>query len=285
MKPMWYPTLEIAGRVAVPVLALSLLVAAREASARQVQAPVSDGAPAAAPFGPGETAEYEVKLAGIRVGSGSMSISGIEQVAGYDTYHAILRLSGGIPFARVDDRFESWIDVDGLFSRRFKQNQHEVRFRRNRTYEFDPERRTYRRTDTGEVGRLPTNRPLDDVSFLYFARTLPLRVGDTYTIPRYFKEDGNPVVIRVLRKETVTVPAGRFETIVVQPIIKTDGLFGEGGRAEVYFSDDDRRILVHMSSRVPVIGSLSLHLRSYEPGASATAAKTATTAQPEPGAQ
>ena len=195
-----------------------------------------------------------------------MEITGIEQVHGHETLHARMQLSGGIPLARVDDKFESWMDLDGYFSRRFKQDQREVTFRRNRTYEFYPESRTYRRLDNNEVGRIPTDRPLDDVSFLYFVRTLPLRVGDTYTIPRYFKADGNPVVIRVLRKETVSVPAGEFETIVVQPIIKTDGLFGEGGQAEVYFTDDARRSLVRMTSRVPIIGSLSLHLRSYRAG-------------------
>jgi hypothetical protein len=157
------------------------------------------------------------------------------------------------------------MDVDGLFSRRFKQDQHEVNFKRKRTYDFLPERRSWRR-ENGETGTLPTDRPLDDVSFLYYARTLPLKVGDTYTIPRYFKGDGNPVVIKVLRKETVKVPAGTFNTVVVQPIIKTDGLFGEGGKAEVYFSDDNRRMLVQIKSQVPVVGSLSLHLKEYRPG-------------------
>jgi hypothetical protein len=52
----------------------------------------------------------------------------------------------------------------------------------------------------------------------------------------------------------------------VQPIIQTDGLFGQGGRAEVFFTDDERRVLVHLRSRVPIVGSLSLHLREYEPG-------------------
>lgn len=221
---------------------------------------------AALPFGPGEHAEYEVKLGALRVGNGSMEITGLQNVRGHTTMHAVLQISGGIPLARVDDSFETWIDVDGLFSRRFKQDQKELSFRRNRTYEFYPESRTYRRLDNNEVGRIPTDRPLDDVSFLYYVRTLPLRVGDTYTIPRYFKKDGNPVVIRVLRRETVEVPAGRFETVVVQPVIRTDGLFGEGGRAEVFFTDDERRILVRMTSRVPVIGSLSLHLRSYRAG-------------------
>ena len=73
-------------------------------------------------------------------------------------------------------------------------------------------------------------------------------------------------MLKVLRKETIEVPAGTFNTVVVQPIIQTDGLFGQGGEAEVFFTDDERRILVHMRSKVPWVGSLSLHLRSYEPG-------------------
>jgi hypothetical protein len=52
----------------------------------------------------------------------------------------------------------------------------------------------------------------------------------------------------------------------VQPIIRTRGLFGEGGQAEVFFSDDDRRMLVMLRSRVRLIGSLSLHLQEFQPG-------------------
>ena len=247
-------------------LALLVLGLATEGLALQ-------GPPAAAaarsvvlPFGPGERAVYQVKLGGLSVGSGSMEVLGIRNVQGHPTYHTRLQLSGGLPLARVDDKFESWIDVDGLFSRRFKQDQKEITFKRNRTYEFYPESRSYRRLDNGEVGSIPTDRPLDDVSFLYYVRTLPLKVGDVYELKRYFKEDGNPVIIKVLRKERVTVPAGTFNTVVVQPVIKTDGLFGEGGQAEVFFTDDSRRMLVQMRSKVPVIGSLSLHLKEYRAG-------------------
>lgn len=219
------------------------------------------------PFGLGERATYAVRLGRIgTVGQGTMHITGIETVDRRPTYRARLQIAGGIPLARVDDTFESWIDVQGLFSRRYHQDQKEVNFERQRQFDFFPERRAYRRTDTGETGTLPTDRPLDEVSFLYYARTLPLRVGETYTLNQYFREDGNPVVLRVLRKERVRVPAGTFETIVVQPIIRTRGLFGEGGQAEVFFSDDDRRILVMLRSRVRLVGSLSLHLREYEPG-------------------
>jgi hypothetical protein len=221
----------------------------------------------AVPFGPGERATYAVRLGRLgTVGQGLLHITGIERVDHRDTYRARMQIAGGIPLARVDDTFETWIDVNGLFSRRYHQDQKEVNFERQRKFDFFPERRTFRRTDKGETGTLPTDRPLDDVSFLYYARTLPLRVGETYTLNQYFREDGNPVILRVLRKERVRVPAGTFETIVVQPIIRTRGLFGEGGQAEVFFSDDERRVLVQLRSRVRLVGSLSLHLQEYQPG-------------------
>ena len=222
------------------------------------------------PFAAGERAEYQVKLGAIPVGHGSMEIIGIEDVRGHPTYHVSLRLSGGIPLARVDDKLDSWIDVNGLFSRRFRQDVKEVRYRRYRVYDFFPETRSYRRADNDETGSIPTDRPLDDVAFLYYARTLPLQVGDEYTVPRYFQAEGNPVVIKVLRKETVTVPAGTFHTVVVRPIIRTKGLFGQGGEAEVYFSDDSRRIMVQLRSKVPVVGSLTMYLQTYRSGTTVT---------------
>ena len=90
--------------------------------------------------------------------------------------------------------------------------------------------------------------------------------GKTYTFNRYFKEDGNPVTVRVLRRQKVTVPAGTYNTIVVQPIIKTKGLFSEGGQAELYFTDDDKRILVQLKSKVKILRSLDLQLTGYNPG-------------------
>jgi uncharacterized protein DUF3108 len=218
------------------------------------------------PFAAGERADYQVRLGALSVGSGYVEVMGTEMVGSAPTLHARMRIAGGVPLAHVDDRYESWIDTQGIFSRRFVQDIHEVRYRASRSYEFDPARRTYRRLDKVETGTIPTDKPLDDLSFMYYARTLPLEVGDTYTLTRYFKERGNPVVLRVLRRETVTVPAGRFRTVVVQPTIRTTGLFGEGGRAEIYFSDDDRRIPVLIKSRVPVVGSLTMALRSYRAG-------------------
>lgn len=214
----------------------------------------------------GERSLYDVRLGGRSVGSGSLEVVGEERIGGYPTMHTVLNVSAGVMFAKVNDRFDSWIDPEHLFSRKFVQNQTELSRKRYREYEMSPETKTFRQVDNGEQSSLSSTQPLDDVSFLFYARTLPLKVGDVDTIPRYFKP-GHDVILRVLRTERVTVPAGTFETIVVQPTItNVGGLFGQGGQAEVYFTNDAARTIVQIRSKVPVVGSLSLHLKEFRAG-------------------
>lgn len=225
-------------------------------------------AQAVVPFGPGELAEYKVTLGVFgTVGTGSMRVTGIEDVRGHSTYHLRFDLNGRVLVGSVDDTFESWLDVDELFARRFHKRQHEITYNTDQRFDFFPDRMMYRRHSDGKEDTLASPQPLDDVSFLYFVRTLPLEPGDVYTLDRYYKDSGNPVILKVLRREVMEGPDGsQVRVVVVQPIIRTSGLFGEGGEAEVYFTDDWRRILVKMSSRVPIIGRLGLTLTGYTAG-------------------
>nr|PZN91582.1 MAG: hypothetical protein DIU52_02440 [bacterium] len=233
------------------------------------------------PFGLGERLTYKVTLGMFGgVGSGAMEVLELDTIHGRPTYRLRFTVNGGVLFAKVNDTLQSWLDVSNLIARRFEQNQKEVNYKRHRTFDFFPEQGIWKRLENGETGELATLEPLDDVSFIYFIRTIPLEVGKTYTFNRYYKDSGNPVIVKVLRKETVTVPAGTFETVVVQPIIKTKGLFSEGGEAEVYFTDDHRRLVVQMKSKVPVIGSLGLQLESYMPGEKLTSASLKASATP-----
>jgi hypothetical protein len=259
----------------MPALLLTLSIGApSRAAAVQVldstlaeKSAVATKTRAAVPFGVGERMSYRVRLGIVGdVGSGLLEVEGVDTVRGHETYTMRFQLKGGIAFAKVDDDFRTWMDTQDLFSHRFKQDQKEVRYERHRTIDFFPEQRRWATTDGSDGGAMPTAEPLDDVSFLYFVRTLPLEVGKTYTFNRYFKEDGNPVTVKVLRKQRVTVPAGTFNTIVVQPVIKTKGLFSEGGKAEIYFTDDSQRILVQLKSKVKILKSLDMHLQSYTPG-------------------
>jgi hypothetical protein len=216
----------------------------------------------ARPFAPGEQLDYMVAVGGAKVGTGQMQLLGIEDVRGEDTYHARFTVEGGFLMFKVNDVLESWFDTETLSSRRFIQNIHEVSYKKNRYYDIYPERGVLHQKGYDEM---PTvEKPLDDASFLYFVRTVPLEVGKTYTFNRYFRPDRNPVVVKVLRKETVEVPAGKFNTIVIQPIIKSQGIFAEGGEAQMWLTDDNRHMMVQFKAKVPYLKTLDLYLSSYK---------------------
>jgi hypothetical protein len=252
------------------IAAFAVLIVALQQPAPAIgaQSAAASASYAPVPFGPGERMTYKVSLGRLKkIGQGTIEVAGLDTVHGFPVYQLRMGVKGGILLAKVEDTYMSWLDVQSLISRRFHQDVHEVSYDNTRTFEFFPAERLWRRTDKDESGVMPTDQPLDDLSFLYFARTLPLEVGKTYTLPRYFKESGNPVTIKVLRRDSISSPSlGKFATIVVRPVIRTKGLFGEGGEAEVHFTDDNRRIPVRINTKVKHIGTMTLQLERYEPG-------------------
>lgn len=211
------------------------------------------------PFVVGEKLVYDVKFGSLKVGTGSMEVLEQTDVRGVLTWHTMFRVGGSIPFFKVNDRQESWFDVTTLTSRRFHQDIEEGNYKPRRHYELFPERGMYRLNDEPEVPTVAN--PLDDGSFLYFVRTIPLEVGKEYSFSRYFNPEGNPVRIKVVRRETIQTPAGSFKTVVLQPTFRSKGMFSENGKAEVWIADDSTRVMVQMKSRLS-FGSLNLYLRS-----------------------
>lgn len=261
--------------VALALSALASVVAGNQAHGQGTGRSIAASLPSlqprkVVPFDTGERLTYDVRFGGIKVGTGRMEVVGTQDVRGREAWHTRFTVKGGIPFYKVNDRMESWIDTRTFESLRFVQDLEEGRRDRERHFEIYPDQATY--TEKGEVEHAPSVAdPLDDAAFLYFVRTIPLEIGKTYEFNRYFRPDRNPVRIRVLRTETVKVPAGTFQTVVIQPIIKSKGIFSEKGHAEMWLTDDSRRMLVQMKTDLS-IGSLNLYLRGFVPGDVAMAA-------------
>ena len=229
-----------------------------------------DGGRLPVPYAVGERLEYEVRFGRLKVGSGTMEVEGLQEVRGRETWHTVFTVRGGNFMYRVNDRYESWIDTRTGNSLRYLQDQHEGSRDVERTFEFFPDRAVF--TENGQEEEVSVHNPLDDGSFIYFLRTIPLNVGETYSFERYFRPDRNPVTIRVLRRERIRVPGGEFDAVVIQPVIKSRGLFSENGHAEVWLSDDENHIMLQMKSGLK-IGSLNLYLKSYRPAPARTSAR------------
>ena len=209
------------------------------------------------PFAPGEKLTYDVRFGPLKVGTGTMEVSAIDTVRGREVYHTTFRIKGGTLVYKVNDRYESWFDTQSLVSLRYRQDIDEGSYERERIYEIFPDRAVF--SENGKTEQASVTEPLDDGSFIYFIRSIPLEVGKTYEFNRYFRPDRNPVTIRVLRRERVRVPAGSFDAVVVRPVIKAKGIFSEGGRAELWLADDSTRVMLQLQSKLS-FGSLNLYL-------------------------
>jgi hypothetical protein len=252
-------------RLAALAAAFALTVPAiAQDTTRTPDAPPPAAARAQVPWGVGEYLEYDISFGKIHVGNGNMEVLPMDTVRGHDAWHTIFRLNGGIPFYRVHDKYEDWLDVETLSTLRSRQDIDEGGYEPKRLYEIYPDRREYVEVSRKDAKPMPSvARPLSDASFIYFLRTVPLRVGMDTSFSNYFRADRNPVRFKVVRRDTIKVGAGKFATIVVQPSFASK-LFCSDCRAEVWLSDDDNRIIVQMKSKVS-FGSLNLYLKKYTP--------------------
>jgi hypothetical protein len=237
--------------------------AAAFASAAPIAPIPSLAGAASVPFVVGEELVYRATFGMLPAGTARMRVEGIEMIRGRAAYHVVFSIDGGIPFFRVHDRYESWIDVQTLSSLRHKQVISEGRYHRNTTYELFPERAEYQKND--EEPQPSVSNPLDDGSFIYAVRTAAIHAGDTVRNERYFVPGKNPVVLTGLREDTVTVGAGTYITTVVRPTIKTSGIFSENGDAQVWFTNDERRMPVQVKTRFAKF-ALTLALQSVTLG-------------------
>jgi hypothetical protein len=219
--------------------------------------------PTPVPFSVGEELVFHAKFGVLPAGTARMRVEGIDTVRGRIAYHVTFAVDGGIPLFRVHDRYESWIDVATLYSLRHRQQISEGRYSRKTTYEIMPERGVYRKNDEPPVPTVAN--PLDDGSFIYAVRAAGIRAGETRRDDRYFMPDRNPVVLTGVREDTVTVGAGTFATTVVRPTIKTGGIFSENGEAQVWFTNDERRLPVLLKTKFSRF-SLTLSLESVTYG-------------------
>ena len=73
-------------------------------------------------------------------------------------------------------------------------------------------------------------------------------------------------ILRIIGEETVSVPAGTFETLVLEPDLQNvEGVFSKKQRAKIilWVTNDERRLLVQMKSKA-IVGSFVAELVAVE---------------------
>jgi hypothetical protein len=236
----------LAGQVAPPLSAQLRHVLATAAPAR--------------PFYPGERLEYAVRLSGVGLrGKGAMWTDGPETVRGVETWVLHFGFKARLGPVKVSDMTESWLDPRRMASLRFVKHEQHPLSRHDDDVALFPEEMRWSAAD-GSAGETITAEPLDELSFIYFLRTVPLATDSVYRFDRHFDAARNPTTVRVLRRESVTVGAGTFDAVLVEMRVRDPARYRGEGVIRIHFSDDDRRLPLRIESTLPVAGTALLTL-------------------------
>lgn len=217
-------------------------------------------------FGVGERLEYSVGYKFITAGRAAFVIGkDLVDVNGrscYDVRFTALSLESLEWIYKVRDQYRTFLDVDGIFPWKFEQHQREGGFSKDYTATFDQ----VRHSAVTSEGTFPVPPFIHDiVSALFYVRTFNLKgmkSGEVIQLQNFFDRETHDLQIRVVGRQTVNVAAGKFKCVVVEPIIKSGGLFRAEGNILIWLSDDDRKIPVKVSSKI-LIGSIDAELTTF----------------------
>lgn len=217
----------------------------------------------ALPFAMGETLTFtgHTDLLG-KMGRGAMWIEGPADMRGVSAWVLRFDFKAGVAPFGSSERTTSWFDAVRILSLRFEKHTRKFLGGEHKVVELFPEQRRWTEAK-GSGGESLSSHPLDELSFIYFIRTLPLEMDSTYTFERHFDAARNPTLVKVVGRETIETPAGTFSTLKVEMIVRDARNYDKEGTIRFFLSDDERRIPVRIQSMMPGVGLATLTLETH----------------------
>ncbi len=170
---------------------------------------------------------------------------------------------------KVRDVNQSWLDAEGIFSLGYGQSVREGRYIRDEWITFDYAAKQYtgqskKKKEPKQIQGPLDIKVLDMLSSLYYVRSQKLEVGKDLVFDIVNRSKQYPLLVKVLKKEKVKTKAGTFNTILVEPQIRGEGIFVSKGKSlKVWVTDDKYKMPVKMTVEV-FIGSVSAELLDYQ---------------------
>lgn len=217
-------------------------------------------------FKKGEKLTFAVKYKFVTAGYAVMSVgSTTETVSGRPTYPVKFTVRTTDSFDKifkVRDTYQTWIDTDGLFPWKFTQKVREGSYSKDFSANIDQKEKSARTT----AGTFKTPAYVQDVlSAFYYARAhdySSMKKNESFTLKNFYGKKTHTLKVKYLGKETITVDAGTFKCIKVEPMVKEGGLFKSEGKIYLWMTDDKNHMPVKVKAKVAV-GSIDSELTKY----------------------
>jgi hypothetical protein len=221
-------------------------------------------------FSYGERLSFEIGYGFITAAEAFMNISPSPVVMnGRETYEVNFDVNSRSSFDiifKVRDNYKTYLDSKGLFPWKFEQHIREQNYKKDFEAYFLPDSHKVKTViNYSERREFEAPSYVQDIfSAFYYIRSLDLRNsknGDVITTDAFNDDKHFSLVVRIIGREEIDVPAGEFKTIIVKPELQ-EGFTSKTSDIFVYLSDDERKIPVKVKMKI-VIGSLVGELTEY----------------------
>ena len=202
----------------------------------------------------------------LTAGFGTMKVDDTDKkFNGRDTWHITVEgKSNGIfnLFMKVNDRFESYMDREGLYSHEFIRHTREGKFRLDDEVHFDYD--SLKATSRRAVKPIPPHLQ-DIVSAFYYMRNMDFdtaKVNDEYYLNFFLDDSVYHSRIIFLGREYVETALGRFRCLKFKPQVAKGEVFQDPYPMVLWVTDDRNHIPVLGKSAV-YVGSIMIELIEY----------------------
>jgi hypothetical protein len=230
---------------------------------------------ASLPFRPGESCTYQGSGPLGRMGSGTFAVEN-DPAGPAGTWLLRFDFRGRVAFVGVENHTRSWFNPSETSSFRFTKVERGPMAAPSESVDMNLAARRWSGT-RGTSGAMVTGAPLDELSFIFFLRTLGTGDGASYSLTRHYDSSRNPTRVRVVGRGPLTVPAGVFNTVELEMRVRDPNRYGGEGVIRIHLTDDARRLPVRIDSRIPRAGHMVLALEAITPTCGALAGSARST--------
>lgn len=173
---------------------------------------------------------------------------------------------------RINDNWGTYLDTAAIIPHGFYRILEEGRYRKFEYVDFDHQKgeaittildKKTKQPREKIVSKVPANVQ-DMVSGYYYIRTLDfskLTPGEIITIDAFFDEEQYDLKIRYIGKESLKTKLGRFNTLVLQPLLPKNGLFTGEDAIKLWISDDSNKIPLKVKASM-FVGAVEIDIKN-----------------------
>jgi len=211
----------------------------------------------------GERLEYRVHYGFVNAGTIEMEVKPTPvNIKGRMAYHIVghgRSLSAFDWVYKVRDKFETYIDTQGILPLQFVKNQKEGGYADTDFVIFDHKQKKY----FSKKGSKPAPVDVQDIlSVAYYARTIDVKnakEGTTFTLNVYLDNEIHALKFRIDGREELDTDIGRVHAVRVIPEVVNGRVFKDKDALKVWVTDDENKLPLRIQAEI-LVGSIKVDI-------------------------